>query len=72
MSGRFVSDELRREIPNALLNFLWYLWELYCDPNTEVSIFTLEVGDKGQCVTVSGQTVEHDFGTAIEAKIVTL
>jgi hypothetical protein len=72
MPERFVSEGLRRELPNAMLNFIWYLWELYCDPDNEVSVLELRPGDKGQRVTVAGQAVEQDFGTAVEAQIVIL
>ena len=72
MVERYVSVDLMNELPKPLINFLWYLWYVYCDPYADESPFTLiQSSAKGQRVDIPyvNITVEQDFGTAIEATI---
>ena len=72
MTEKYVSERLVNEMPRPLINFLWYLWEAYCDPIIQDNIFLLYPGDSGQRVTVLlvEKTVELEFGTAIDSIIV--
>ena len=71
MIEKFVSEQLLSQMPLPLLNFLWYLWDVYCDPNSAESILLLQPGEGCQRVTIpmAGKTVEQDFGTYIDATI---
>ena len=71
MAEKFVSERLLKELPNSLINFLWYLWEVYCDPATEESRFVLQSGKSGQRVIIPhiDKSFEQDFGTAIDVTI---
>ena len=71
MIEKYVSERLLNEMPKSLINFLWYLWDVYCDPSVEENMFLLYPGDSGQRVTISliEKTVEQDFGTAIKSII---
>ena len=71
MDDNYVSEELLKEIPQSLINFLWYLWDVYCDPDSEVSLLLLQAEDDGQRVTIHPEimTIKQDFGTAITATI---
>ena len=71
MNERFISEELLNEMPRPLINFLWYLWEVYCDEADDESLFILQSGIIGQCITIqtTGKTVEQDLGTAIDTEI---
>jgi len=70
MVKKFISKQISDEIPSPLINFIWYLWETYCDSDNE-SIFMLSPCTKGQRVTIlhTGMSTEQDFGTAITATI---
>ena len=73
MIERFVSEDLLDEVPRPLINFIWYLWDVYCDEAGDEgeSLFVLEPGEAGQRVTLqrTGKTVEQDFGTEVAAVI---
>jgi len=71
VTEQYVSLQLLDELPKPLIRFLWYLWEVYCDPATEESSFLLQVGDSGQRVTILpiDKTVEKDFGIATDVRI---
>ena len=71
MNEKFISEELVQEMPQSLLNFIWYLWETYCDPTVSESLFMLKPCSKGQRVIINsiGKTVEQDFDTAINTTI---
>ena len=71
MDDNYVSEELLKEIPQSLINFLWYLWDVYCDPGSEASLLLLQAEDGGQRVTIHPEimTVKQDFGTTITATI---
>ena len=71
MAEKFVSERLLDELPNSLINFIWYLWEVYCDPAIEESLLSLQSGISGQRVIITqiNKSVEQDFGTAIDATI---
>jgi len=68
---KYISEKIVKEIPNSLINFLWYLWELHCDPNdSEVHIKLHSDGDS-QAVTLlsADKTATQNFGTSINADI---
>lgn len=71
MPNRFVSQDLLNECPAPFLHFLWYLWDVYCDPNAAESLFLLQAGERGQRVTILSipKTVEQDFGVRMDAII---
>ena len=71
MIERYVSEQMLNKIPLSLINFLWYLWEVYCNPDTTETILLIQPGDHGQRVTIPmiEKTVEQDFGTAIDSII---
>ena len=72
MNERYVSEQLAKEAPRSLLNFIWYLWETYCDPAAGKNQFMLQPCTNGQRIVIdsTSKTVEQDFGTAIYAVIV--
>ena len=72
MAEKYVSAQLLNELPRALINFLWYLWEVYCDPDIEESLFTLRKVNSGQRVMIPqiNATFKQDFDTAVDAEIV--
>jgi hypothetical protein len=71
MVEKYVSEKLLNESPRSLINFIWYLWELYCDPAVPESVFSLQPGESGQRVVISqfDKSIEQDFGTSIDATI---
>ena len=71
MCDRFISMHLLNEIPRPLIYFIWYLWDVYCDPTANESLFLLKPGITGQRVTIQhiNKTIEQDFGTAIEVTV---
>ena len=71
MGEKYVSDLLLNELPNSLINFIWYLWEVYFDTATEESLFLLQSGKDGQRVIIPqlNKSIEQDFGTAIDGII---
>jgi hypothetical protein len=71
MVEKYVSERLLNELPRSLINFIWYLWEFYCDPAATESIFSLSPGESGQRVVIPqfDKSIEQDFGTSIEATI---
>ena len=71
MAEKYVSERLLDELPKSLINFIWYLWEVYSDPTSKESLFILESGRDGQRVIIPklDKFIEQDFGTAIDAII---
>ena len=71
MSKRFISEQLLSEMSRPLINFIWYLWEMYCDPTAAEYLFILQPCAKGQRIVILhiDKTIEQDFGTAINATI---
>ena len=71
MGEKYISELLLNELPNSLINFIWYLWEAYFDTATEESLFLLQSGKGGQRVILPqlNKFIEQDFGTAIDAII---
>jgi hypothetical protein len=71
MVEKYASERLLDELPRPLINFIWYLWEAYCDQTVEESVFLLKPGESGQRVVISqfDKSVEQDFGTSIDATI---
>ena len=69
--GKYVSERLLNELPKSLINFIWYLWEVYSDPAGKESLFLLQPGESGQRVIIPqlNKSVEQDFGTVIDAII---
>jgi len=69
---KYVSERLIKEVPKSLTNFLWYLWETYCEEKE--SRFTLQAeGDESRLnITICsiGKTITQDFGVNINATIV--
>jgi len=62
---------LLNELPKSLINFIWYLWDVYYDPNDKESLFILQPGSSGQSVILPhiNKSIEQDFGTAIDVTI---
>ena len=71
MAEKFVSERLLNELPKSLLNFIWYLWEVYCDPTVKESLFLLQARNHSQRVIIPqlDKSIEQDFGAAIDATI---
>jgi hypothetical protein len=71
MVEKYVSEGLLNELPRSLINFIWYLWEAYCDPDAPESVFLLKPGESCQCVVIPqfDKSIEQDFGTSINATI---
>ena len=71
MAEKYVSERLLNELPRSLINFLWYLWEVYFDPTTKESLFLLQPSGCGQRVIIPqiDKSIEQDFGTAIDVTI---
>jgi hypothetical protein len=72
MPEKFTSDQLARELPRPLLNFLWYLWETYHSPwESECRVTLRDGGADGLRFEVSpaGVSVAKDFGCRKEAEI---
>ena len=71
MTKRYVSEKLLNEMPRSLTDFIWYLWEVYCDPDAKESRFLLQSDGNGQRVTIPliDKTVVQDFGTAFNTVI---
>jgi hypothetical protein len=71
MVEKYVSEGLLNELPRSLINFVWYLWEAYCDPYASESVFLLQPGESGQRVIISqfDKSIEQNFGTSIDATI---
>ena len=70
----FTSEQLSQSIPRPMINFLWYLWYTYHDPEEsefQVSVKTADDHD-GLHFTVhsTGISTIQDFGSQIEAAIV--
>ena len=70
MVEKYVSEQLLKDISRPLLNFLWYLWETYCDAME--SRFTLQSDGQSQQVTIhaAGKTITKDLGSNMNAGIV--
>jgi len=71
MAEKYVSERLLNELPKSLINFIWYLWEVYSDPTIKESLFLLQAGKSGQRVIIPqiNKCIEQDFGTAIDVTI---
>lgn len=72
MQEKFNDEKVIRELPNALINFLWYLWETYC--NNEETIFVLSQSDSGESrqtvrICAVDKSITKDFGISINAEI---
>jgi len=70
MAKKIISKQISDEIPNPLINFIWYLWETYCDSADE-SIFMLIPCTNGQRITILPleKSTEQNFGTGITGTI---
>jgi hypothetical protein len=71
MVEKYVSERLLDELPRSLVNFIWYLWEAYCDPDAPESVFLLKPGESSQRVVMPqfDKSIEQDFGASIDATI---
>ena len=71
MAEKYVSERLLNELPKSLINFIWYLWEVYYDPTAKESLLILQPGSRGQRVVIPqlDKSIEQDFGTAIDVTI---
>ena len=71
---KYVSNVLINELPNFLINIIWYIWELYCDRSIKESntLILQPINGKQQIVIpVINKTIEQDFGMEpVEATIV--
>ena len=74
MHDKYTSEKLLRELPRPLLNFLWYLWDTYSNPEAlEFRILIKAASDAdGQLFIINsiGKTVTQDLGYNIETDIV--
>jgi hypothetical protein len=68
---KHVAEGLLNELPRSLLNFIWYLWEVYFDPAIKESMFILQSGNNVQRVIIPklNKSIEKDFSTAVDAII---
>ena len=71
MIEKYVSEQLLVELSNPLIVFIWYLWEVYCDPESNENIFLLRSGENGQRITILplNKIVEKDFGKKVDTTI---
>jgi hypothetical protein len=69
--NKYVSNELIEELPQPLINFLWYIWEVHFK-NAEETKFLLETSDNGLRIAIPAldKTIEQDFGVAVSATII--
>ena len=72
MPEKYTSEHILREIQRPLINFLWYLWDIYYDPCEKECRITLQ--DGGVCgqrfiIYSSGEIITQDFGSYIDADI---
>ena len=70
MNERYISERLLQELPRPLVNFVWYLWEMYGDADNAVFRVTITDAD-GQrfYVHATGDTIIQDFGCRTDADI---
>lgn len=47
MHDCYTSEKLSRELPRPLINFLWYLWETYGNPNESEFRIALQNDSEG-------------------------
>jgi hypothetical protein len=73
MFDTFTSEQLIQELPRPLLNFLWYLWELYGD--SALQEFRITVQSKAEtagqqfAIPSADVTITQNFGCALDAEI---
>lgn len=73
MQEKYVSERLMKEEPQSLINFLWYLWETYCEKDKESRFLLQTEGDESRLnITICsiGKTITENFGTSINSTIV--
>ncbi len=74
MHNKFTSERLIEELPKNLINFLWYLWEIYSQQGENQSRFAIKaLEEKGSLrITVAskGKSIVQDFGISLNAEII--
>ena len=73
-ANMYTSEQLFREIPHPLLNFLWYLWEVYHSKSESDFYITLQYteGINGLHIFIPAAevTITQEFGYNINANII--
>ena len=71
---KLISDDLAKELPKSLVNFLWYIWELHLGEDADEVVFCIETFDEGLNINVPtlGKVFKQDFAATINATIVIL
>ena len=72
MSSSYTSERLLRELPHPLINFIWYLWETYCNPNEqEFRVALHDSGADGQqfVINSAGTAITKNFDCCVETDI---
>lgn len=71
MFEKFITKELLAELPNALIVFLWYIWETYCDLTVCENRLILAAKGSMQKIIIAStdKVIEKDFGTSFDMEI---
>ena len=74
MPNKYTSEQLLQDLPRPMLNFLWYLWDIYHDPSKPEFRVTLQIdeptGKQQFTVHTTGDVTIQDLGCNINAEIV--
>ena len=72
MLDKYLSERLLNEIPRPVINFIWYLWDVYHSPcETEFQVLLrVEEGLNQQFIIYSvGISISQDFNYSINTDI---
>ena len=74
MPNKYTSERLLHDLPRPMLNFLWYLWDIYYDPSTPDFRITLQIDEPTNkqhfIIHTTGDVTTQDLGFSINAEIV--
>ena len=74
MAEKYTSQRMISELPHPMINFLWYLWEVYYIPTGgEFRITLSSTGDLNNQVFVihtTDETITQNFNCAVNAGVV--
>ena len=70
--SRYISTELLNKLSDPLINFIWYLWDAYFNPDTKEAIFHLEATKNGQRVAMPSihKVIEQNLGISTNMTII--
>lgn len=73
MPEKFTSEQLLKELPRPLLNFLWYLWDTYyvpCDTEFRITLEADSVAGQRFIIPSANVTITQDFGCSVNTAII--